>query len=286
MEGLESLLPPNHLRRPSLTYEGLNPLSLLVTALSLSIQILSPAASASPTPATPAASPAVAESSPSPTPAKRSIFDILRRVPMKTGLSESDIINGLKEALTQGASSATRELGRPDGFLGNLRVKIPVPEKLKPVDSALRRLKQSRIADQFVESLNRAAERAAPAALSILGDAVKSMSISDGKGILTGPSDAATQYLKRSSHERLRLAFLPVVQKATAEAGVSAAYKSLMGKAGPLAKLAGAEAQDLDGYVTGKALDGLYLLVADEEKRIREDPKARVSDILRKVFGR
>jgi hypothetical protein len=220
------------------------------------------------------------------TPARRSIFDLLKKVPTASALSESDIVAGLKEALTVGAGAATRELGRPDGFLGNVRVRIPVPEKLRPVDSALRKMKQSRIADQFVESLNRAAEQAVPAAFSIMADAVKAMSISDARGVLTGPPDSATRYLKRTSHERLRLAFLPLVQKATAETGVSGAYKNLMSRAGPLSKLAGAEAQDLDGYVAAKALDGLYLLVADEEKKIREDPQARVTDILKKVFGR
>ena len=262
-------------------------MSLLWPVVSLSLQILSPPTPAEPSPSAATQAPTVGPApSPSATPAKRSIFDFLKKAPAPAAPSESDIVAGLKEALTLAAGAATRELGRPDGFMGNIRVKIPVPEKLRPVDSALRKLKQSRIADQFVESLNRAAEKAVPAGFSILADAVKAMSISDAKGVLFGPPDSATQYLKRTSHDRLRLAFLPLVQKATAETGVSAAYKNLLIKAGPFAKLAGAEGQDLDGYVTSKALDGLYLLVADEEKKIREDPKARVTDLLKKVFGR
>ena len=263
-------------------------MALISTALALSFQVLSTPAVQNPIPgSTPENAPS-ATPLPSATP-KRSIFDVLRKIPFgkaSQALTEGDIVAGLKEALTIGAASATKELGRPDGFMGNLRVKIPAPEKLKPVDSALRKLKQSKVADDFVEALNRAAEKAVPAALSILGDAVKAMSITDTKGILTGAPDAATQYFKRVSSERLTAAFLPIVSKATAQSGVSAAYKRLIRKAGPLASLAGAEGRDLDGYVTEKALDGLFLLVADEEKKIREDPKARVTDILKKVFGR
>lgn len=256
---------------------------IATSSLCLLLQVFS---SPTPTPAPSAAAPSPAASA-TPTPEKRSILDIFKKVkgPVQAALSEQDIVAGLKEALTIGATNSVKELGRADGFLANPRVKIPVPEKLQPVDSALRKLKQSKVADNFVTSLNRAAEKAVPAALSILGNAVKSMTIGDAKSILTGPKDAATQYFKKTTTPALTSAFRPLVEKATAETGVAAAYKSLLSRAGPLASLVGKDAQDLDGYVTQKALDGLFTLIADEEQKIRDNPAARVTDLLKKVFG-
>lgn len=221
---------------------------------------------------------------PPPTP-KPSFWDFLRKAPVATILSTGDIATGLKEALHQGTRSSVQSLGRDGGFLDNVRVRIPLPDKLRPVEKGLRALKQDKAVDDFVGAMNHAAEKAVPKALAIFGDAIRAMTIDDARAILKGQPDAATQFFRRGSESRLTEAFLPIVMKATNDTGVSSAYKGLIRKAGPLGRLAGRDAGDLDGYVTGKAIDGLFLLIADEEKRIREDPAARTTSILKKVFG-
>jgi hypothetical protein len=200
-------------------------------------------------------------------------------------LSNEDVIAGLKEALGQGARRAVESLGRTDGFFRNAEVRIPVPEKLKTVESALRALKQDRYADEFVLTMNRAAERAVPEAGAILSDAIRNMSVDDAKRILNGPDDAATQYFRKVGGQRLTERMRPIVSEATSRAGVTSAYKSLLDKAGFAASLVDADAVDIDGYVTREALDGLFLLIAQEEKRIRADPLARSTELLKKVFS-
>ena len=200
-------------------------------------------------------------------------------------LSNEDVIAGLKEALGQGARRAVKSLGRTDGFFRNAAVRIPVPEKLETIESALRTLKQDRYADEFVLTMNRAAESAVPEAGAILSDAIRSMSVDDAKRILNGPDDAATQYFRKVGEQRLTERMRPIVSEATSRAGVTSAYKNLRDKAGFVATLVGADAVDIDGYVTREALDGLFLLIAQEEKRIRADPVARSTELLKKVFG-
>lgn len=200
-------------------------------------------------------------------------------------LSEEEVVRGLKEALSKGTGLAIAQLGRDGGFLNNLDVKIPLPDELRRVDRVLRSLGRDKYADQFVATLNHAAEKAVPEAAAIFAEALAQMTLADARAILKGPDDAATQYFRKTSEARLKERFLPIVKGATDQAGVTAAYKKLMQKAGPAARFIGADATDLDGYVNGKAVDGLFKMIAAEEKRIRQDPLARTTELLRKVFG-
>ncbi|MEW6131244.1 MAG: DUF4197 domain-containing protein [Acidobacteriota bacterium] len=198
---------------------------------------------------------------------------------------QDDNTKALREVLLNGSLNAVNELGRLDGFYKNPRVKIPMPKSLQTVEKTLRFIGQKKAADDFVLAMNRAAEKAVPAAVEVFKNAARQMTFTDAVRIVKGPDDAATQFFRKTSEENLRAKFLPVVRKFTEEVGVTAQYKNLIKQAGPIASLAGKEATDIDGYVTQKALDGLFLLMADEERRIRRDPIARTSEILRKVFG-
>lgn len=213
-------------------------------------------------------------------------------------LTEDQTAKALKEALAKGAERAVNQLGTNGGFLTNLTVKIPMPASLQRVDQTLRTLKQDALADAFVTTMNRAAEQAVPAAAAVFGNAIRQMTVADAKAILTGPNDAATQYFRRNSTNALHAQFLPIVKQATDAAGVTAAYKAMLAKAGPTAGLVqgfgaafgknlglDAATLDVDAYVTGKAMEGLFKVVAEEEKRIRENPAARTTDLLKQVFG-
>lgn len=209
-------------------------------------------------------------------------------------LSQEQMVGGLKEALGKGVERAVASLGRNDGFLTNLNVKIPMPEKLQKVESVLRVAGQNQMADDFVRSMNHAAEKAVPAAAVVFGDAIKQMSIADAKAILTGTNDAATQYFRRTTHTNLQAKFYPIVQKATDQVGVTAQYKAMMGRFTAVDTVSGLlggkpatklSTGDIDAYVTDRALDGLFKLVAEEERNIRANPLARTSDLLQKVFG-
>ncbi len=211
-----------------------------------------------------------------------------------TSLSQEQVVSGLKEALTKGLRQAVATLGRDGGFLSNQTVKIPMPEQLQKADSALRAVGQSQMADDFVASMNHAAEKAVPAAAGVFGDAIKQMSITDAKAILAGPNDAATQYFRRTTQTNLFAKFEPIVQKATDQVGVTAQYKQMMTKfstantfGGLLGKksLVKMDSADIDAYVTNQALDGLFKMVAAEEKNIRANPTARTTELLQKVFG-
>jgi hypothetical protein len=219
-------------------------------------------------------------------------------LPSLGALTEDQTAKALKEALAKGAERAVQQLGTNGGFLTNLTVKIPMPGSLQKVEQTLRKLKQDALADEFVTTMNRAAEQAVPVAATVFGDAIRQMTVADAKAILTGPNDAATQYFRRTSTNALQAQFLPIVKQATDAAGVTAAYKAMLAKAGPAASLAqtfgglfgknaafDAATLDVDAYVTGKAMDGLFKVVAEEEKRIRENPAARTTDLLKQVFG-
>lgn len=160
-----------------------------------------------------------------------------------------------------------------------------MPEHLQQAERLLRSLKQDRLADEFVASLNRAAEKAVPEAVAILGDSLAQMTLEDARGILQGPEDAATQYFRKTGSAQIRERFLPIVRQATEQAGVTSAYKRLMQRAGAYAQLMGGQATDLDGYVTDRAVDGLFKMIAEEERRIRREPMARTTELLKKVFG-
>ena len=200
-------------------------------------------------------------------------------------LSQEQVVGGLKEALGKGVEQAVATLGRTNGFLKDAKVKIPMPESLQKVERTLRTLRQDKLADEFVTTLNRAAEQAVPEAAAVLGDSVKQMSIADAKSILTGTNNAATQYFRRTSETNLHARFLPIVKSATEKTGVTSAYKRMMGKASFAGSFLGLDAGDIDAYVTRKTLDGLFLKIAEQEKLIRENPVARTTDLLQKVFG-
>jgi len=211
---------------------------------------------------------------------------------LASSLSQDQTVQGLKEALGKGVQQAIGRLGHDGGFLTNANVKIPMPEKLRSVEKTLRAVKQDKLADEFVTTMNHAAEQAVPEAASVFADAIKGMSIQDAQGILTGTNNAATQYFRKTTETNLFARFLPVVKRATDQAGVTKAYKQLMEKAGSGSSfgsfgrsLLGNDSMDVDSYVTTKTLDGLFKMVAEEEKRIRENPVARTTDLLQKVFG-
>jgi len=211
-----------------------------------------------------------------------------RRAPARqtNGISNADIAGGLKDALLQGVRNAVGELGRENGFLDNARVRIPLPKNLQKTEKTLRALGQGRRVDEFVEAMNHAAEEAVPVAADIFFDSVKQMTFDDARNILLGgQEDAATEFFRRTSEDRLRDEFRPIIERFTEQVGVTQKYKAMVGKYGFMGKVVGQDATDIDGYVTQKALDGLFLMIAQEEREIRRDPIRRTTSLLRKVFG-
>lgn len=199
-------------------------------------------------------------------------------------ISGRDASGGLKEALTQGAGKAVDLLGRQDGFLGNPKVKIPLPESVQQIEGLLRGLGMGRQADELINAMNRAAEAAVPQAKTLLVNSIKQMSVQDAKGILSGGEDSATQYFRRSTAGPLTEKFKPVVKKAMAKVKLAEKYDQLAGKAAKLGLVREQDAQ-LENYVTQKTLDGLYLMIAEEEKAIRKDPAGAAGKLAQKVFG-
>lgn len=200
-----------------------------------------------------------------------------------SSLDTETIAAGLREALEQGTGRAVQTLGRDNGFWSHPQLRIPMPEKLQKAEKALRKLGQGKLADEFVQSLNRAAEQATPAARDIFVGAIRKMSIRDALDILKGPPDAATKFFRQHTDAALAGAFRPIVARSTEAVGVTARYKKMIKRVQPLG-LVDARELDLDDYVTRRALDGLFQLVAEEEARIRKDPVARTTELLRKVF--
>jgi Protein of unknown function (DUF4197) len=199
-------------------------------------------------------------------------------------LSNRDAVAGLKQALEKGASSAVGKLGRVDGFLGNPQVKIPLPDSLKQVDSLLRTFGQGKYADELVTTMNRAAEAAVPQAKTLLIKTIKGMSVQDAKNILTGGDTAATDYFRSKTAQPLAAEFLPIVQKETARLKLAQKYDQFAGKAARFGLVNQSQA-NIEQYVTQKALDGLFLMMAQEEKAIRADPVGQGSKLISKVFG-
>ncbi len=199
-------------------------------------------------------------------------------------LSELDASKGLKEALAKGTQTAVASLGKSDGYFGNQAVKILLPQSLQQLETPLRLAGQGKLVDDLVLAMNRAAEKAVPQAANILGDAVRAMTVQDAHSILSGPEDSATQYFRKSSGVKIGEMMQPIITKAMDSVGVAKAYNRLT--ANPLAaSLAQSYGLDLNSYVGAKAQDGLFTLIAKEEKNIRENPAARTTDILKKVFG-
>ena len=199
-------------------------------------------------------------------------------------ISNQDATTGLREALVSGAQYAVDALGRKDGFFGNGKVKIPLPESAQKAEKLMRQFGMSKQADELILTINRAAEAAVPEAKALLVDAVRKMSVQDAKAILTGGQDSATQYFKRTTSDQLRAKFLPIVQKATAKVQLAQKYDEYAGK-GAKFGLVKKEDAHLETYVTQKALDGLFVMVAEQEAKIRQNPAQAASGILKKVFG-
>jgi hypothetical protein len=199
-------------------------------------------------------------------------------------LTQREALAGLRAALERGSNAAVAALGRADGFLGNPQVKIPLPESLERAEKLARRLGFSNEVDELVVAMNRAAEAAVPEARKLLIDSVKKMTVKDAKGILTGGDTAGTAYFRRTSDRTLHDRFLPIVKTATDKVGVAQRYREFARPAAAFG-LIKTEHADLDEYVTRKALDGLYFMLGEEEKKIRRDPVGTGSAILRRVFG-
>ena len=199
-------------------------------------------------------------------------------------LSSKDTASGLKEALARGAEVAVSQLGKTNGFLGDARVRIPLPESAQAIEKAMRTFGMKKQADELIETMNHAAEMAVVEAKPILVNAIKAMSFDDARGILTGGDDAATQYFRRTTSRDIGAKFLPIVKKATAKVDLAGKYNQYAGQAANLGLLNKKDA-NLDSYVTQKAMDGLFLMIAEQEKAIRKDPIGTGSSMLQKVFG-
>lgn len=199
-------------------------------------------------------------------------------------LTDKETAGGLKEALTQGAQKAVEALGRKDGFLGNDKVKIPLPDALQKVEKVLRYTGRGKDADELVVSMNRAAEAAVPEAKKLLLAAVKNMSVQDAKGIVTGGETSVTEFFKAKTETQLTEKFLPIVRKWVGRLGLAQQYDRFAGQGVKLGLVKKEDAK-VDGYVTRKALDGLYLMIGEEEKKIRQDPLGAAGDLAKKVFG-
>lgn len=199
-------------------------------------------------------------------------------------ISTGDASAGVKEALAKGADFAVASLGKDNGFLGNSKVKIPLPGYLQKAEKGLRLIGMGKQADQLVETMNHAAEQAVAEARPILTDSIKKMSVQDAKGILTGGEDSVTQYFKRTSTDQLTAKFMPIVKASTRKLQLAEQYNSFAGKAAS-AGLIDQKDADIDGYVTQKAMDGLFAMIAEEEKKLRSNPLGAGSDLLKKVFG-
>lgn len=199
-------------------------------------------------------------------------------------LTSVEVADGLKEALIKGASLGADHVSQTDGYFGNPQIKIPFPPDVKKVEDRLRQIGLGGEVDKFILTLNRGAEDAAREAKPIFVDAIKAMTIEDAWGILRGEEDAATQYLRRTTGTRLAEKFKPVIKASLDKVNATRYYSDIVTTYNriPLVEKVN---PDLDDYATGKAIDGLFIMIAKEEKRIREDPVARTTELLRKVFG-
>jgi hypothetical protein len=199
-------------------------------------------------------------------------------------LTKADATKGLKTALEKGALAAIGSLGAVDGFLGNEKVRIPLPSYLEDAAKLMRTFGQGAKVDELITSMNRGAEAAVPMARDLLVKTVQTMSVNDAKGILTGGDTAVTQYFADKTRTPLGVKFLPIVSQATAKVGLADKYNQLAGRAADMG-LIQRDTANIEQYVTGKALDGLFFMISEEERKIRQNPVAYGSSILTKVFG-
>lgn len=198
--------------------------------------------------------------------------------------SNKDQVGSLKQALTQGAETAVANLAKENGYLGNPKVRIPLPDSLQKVDSTLRKFGMGSYADELVTSMNRAAEAAVPEAKNLLVGAVKNMTVEDAKSILTGSNDAATQYFRKNTEAALSGKFKPIVDKAMQKVKVAEKYDQFAGKGVKLGLVDERDAK-LEDYITRKALDGLFLMMAEQEKSIRANPLDATGNLAKKIFS-
>ncbi len=201
-----------------------------------------------------------------------------------SALSDREAAGGLREALVQGAGRAVDLLGQPDGFLGNRKVRIPLPDGLAQVEPVLRAMGRGRDLDRLTTAMNRAAEAAVPEARSLLVTAIEQMTIDDARRILAGGDDSATRYFREKTEGRLTELFLPVVREHTERLALSGQYDRVAGQAAGFGLVRDEDAR-IDSYVTRKALDGLFLMIAEEERAIRRDPLGAAGSLARRVFG-
>lgn len=215
------------------------------------------------------------------------VDDISKRLGLgnHSELSDSKVASGLKEALQVGADNAVKLTGRRDGYFGNEAIKILMPKNLQPLEKGLRAVGYGPKIDEFILSMNRSAEAAAPAAKKIFGDAILSMSFEDARKVLSGGDTAATDYFKRKTSEQLTTAFRPVVEKTMDENNVTQQYKALAGQAQNVPFMKSPNL-DITQYVVSKALDGVFYTLGQEERKIRKDPAAQTTSLLREVFGK
>jgi hypothetical protein len=199
-------------------------------------------------------------------------------------VTSREAASALKVALENGSREAVAALGRRDGFFGNPRVKIALPDALRRTERAMRRFGMGRYADELTLTLNRAAEAAVPEARELLVQSARRITVQDAKAILTGGDTAATAYFRRSTEASLRKRFLPIVRRATAKVGLAQRYNAYAER-GVAFGLVKKEQANLDDYVTQKALDGLFVMVAEQERKIRDDPVSSGAAIVQKVFG-
>lgn len=204
-----------------------------------------------------------------------------------SSLDNTTIVKGLKEALATGTERAVTEVARPDGYFGNPLIKILLPDKVQKAADLLAAVGYQKQVNEFVLSMNRAAEAAAPKAASFFGDAIRQMTVEDARGILAGGDTSATQFFEKKIRTKLFDSFKPVVSSSMDKVGTVRSYKEMMGSYEnlPMASMLGVPSLDLNSYVTNKALDGLFTMVGQEEKKIRTNPAARTTDLLRTVFG-
>ncbi len=200
-------------------------------------------------------------------------------------LSDSKITSGLKEALQVGATNAVKLTGKPDGYFGNQAIKILMPKSLHPFEQGLRAVGYGPKVDGFILSMNRSAEAAAPAAKKIFIDAILSMNFDDARMILSGGDTAATDYFKNKTTEQLTVAFRPIVEKTMDQNSVTQQYKQLVGQAQSIPFMKSPNL-DITNYVVSQALNGLFYMLGQEERKIRKDPAAQTTSLLKQVFGK
>jgi|CXWL01.1.fsa_nt_gi hypothetical protein len=259
------------------------PLILAQSATALSLNDLKAKLSeatqqnAAPAPVAPTTAPNAASASAAPTTAPSTTNPL-------ANFSTKDQVGSLRQALTQAAETAVSSLAKENGFLGNDKVRIPLPENLQKVDGMLRKFGMGKYADDLTTSMNRAAEAAVPEAKTLLVGAIKKMSVTDARDIITGPSDAATQYFRKNTEAALASKFQPIVAKSMAKVKLAEKYDQFAGKGVELG-LVDAKDANLKDYITRKAMDGLFVMMAEQEKNIRANPMQAAGDLAKKIFS-